>query len=132
MNIIVAVQEAFNGDASPGLASALSVAGPTDRVVAVLHRPASRWNDDEIDNEIEDLSAYLARQEPGFRIKTTTSDDNVADVLVDLAEHEHAELIVVEIAHQPTGRGSVLGKQAQRLILEAPCSVLVARPVKEN
>lgn len=58
----------------------------------------------------------------------TDADIDAADDLVQVARDEEADLIVIGIRRRtPTGK-LILGSQAQRILLDAPCPVLAVKP----
>ena len=68
-----------------------------------------------------------------MRAWTTTSGcstavDDASDQLVDLAEEVDADLIVIGLRRRsPVGK-LILGSNAQRVLLDAPCPVLTVKP----
>jgi nucleotide-binding universal stress UspA family protein len=58
----------------------------------------------------------------------TDFDIDAADDLVQVARDQQADLIVIGVRRRsPTGK-LILGSQAQRILLDAPCPVLVVKP----
>lgn len=58
----------------------------------------------------------------------TDAELDAAEDLVQVARDEHADLIVIGIRRRtPTGK-LILGSQAQRILLDAPCPVLAVKP----
>ncbi|WGL53931.1 universal stress protein [Nocardioides sp. BP30] len=58
----------------------------------------------------------------------TDEDVDAADDLVQVARDEQAALLVIGIRRRtPTGK-LILGSQAQRILLDAPCPVLAVKP----
>jgi nucleotide-binding universal stress UspA family protein len=58
----------------------------------------------------------------------TDAEIDAADDLVQVARDEAADLIVIGIRRRtPTGK-LILGSQAQRILLDAPCPVLAVKP----
>lgn len=58
----------------------------------------------------------------------TDAELDAADELVQIARDEQAGLIVIGIRRRtPTGK-LILGSQAQRILLDAPCPVLAVKP----
>ena len=58
-----------------------------------------------------------------FRQETT--EDDIADVLLDVAEDERAELLVLGVRRQQELARHLLGLTVQKLLLSADCEVLV-------
>ena len=62
------------------------------------------------------------------RESETDAEVDAADDLVQAARDEQADLIVIGIRRRtPTGK-LILGSQAQRILLDAPCPVLAVKP----
>jgi len=53
---------------------------------------------------------------------------DAADDLVHVAREERADLIVIGIRRRTATGKLILGSQAQRILLDAPCPVLVVKP----
>jgi nucleotide-binding universal stress UspA family protein len=53
---------------------------------------------------------------------------DAADDLVDVARAEGADLIVIGVRRRTATGKLILGSQAQRILLDAPCPVLVVKP----
>ncbi len=58
-----------------------------------------------------------------FRQETT--EDDIADVLLDVVEEEKAELLVLGVRRQQDLARHLLGLTVQKLLLSADCEVLV-------
>jgi nucleotide-binding universal stress UspA family protein len=58
-------------------------------------------------------------------IRQETSDDDIADVLLDTVEKEEAELLVIGLRRERDVARHLLGITPQKLLLSAPCDVLV-------
>lgn len=56
------------------------------------------------------------------------AEADAADDLVQVARDEGAELIVIGIRRRTATGKLILGSQAQRILLDAPCPVLVVKP----
>lgn len=126
MNIVVDIPQRFAGKPSVALAHTLDAAHDEDTIVAHLHRPFPDIQTEALNDEIDVLTAFLSESRVSFTMCPVVTNPDVASSLLDCARHWDAGLLVVEFPTKPLG-GTVLGKQAQRLILEAPCSVLIAR-----
>jgi nucleotide-binding universal stress UspA family protein len=61
-------------------------------------------------------------------IKQIVGASDVAGEILALAESENVELIVVGLRRSSPVRIALLGSNAQRIILTAPCPVLSVRP----
>ncbi|MCB7137264.1 universal stress protein [Cellulosimicrobium marinum] len=80
----------------------------------------------------EDLRRVEAALEgTGARLEVEPCGDDLADALVAAAERTSAELIVIGLRRRsPVGK-LILGSNAQRILLDAPCPVLAVKPVRD-
>ena len=63
-----------------------------------------------------------------FDVRQTTRGRDVAEDIVDAATAEDAQLIVIGLRRRsPLGK-LLLGSNAQRILLDAPCPVLAVKP----
>jgi nucleotide-binding universal stress UspA family protein len=79
----------------------------------------------------KDLDAVRSRlSDAGIEntIRQIVGATDVAGEILALAESENAELIVVGLRRSSPVRIALLGSNAQRIILTAPCPVLSVRP----
>ncbi|HYG94137.1 MAG TPA: universal stress protein [Nocardioides sp.] len=61
-------------------------------------------------------------------VRDLSAGDDVSDVLIAAAEDTGAELIVIGLRRRsPVGK-LILGTNAQRVLLDAPCPVLTVKP----
>ncbi|PWH06619.1 universal stress protein [Brachybacterium endophyticum] len=58
-------------------------------------------------------------------IRQETSDEDISDVLLDTVEKEKAELLVIGLRRERDVARHLLGITPQKLLLSAPCDVLV-------
>lgn len=66
----------------------------------------------------------------GLTHRVLTGTGEVAEDLVGAAESNAAELIVIGLRRRsPVGK-LILGSNAQRILLDAPCPVLAVKPVR--
>ena len=73
----------------------------------------------------EALVAGIAR--PDLTVRFSVRDDTARHGLSDLAEEQHADLVVV-VSHGHRGlRRAILGSTTEAVVRHAPCSVLVVR-----
>ncbi|WP_058234516.1 universal stress protein [Devriesea agamarum] len=59
-----------------------------------------------------------------YEIRQVTSSDNFAQVLIDTAERDDIELVVIGLRRDREVARHLLGATAQRVLLSAPCDVL--------
>lgn len=103
--------------------------------------PESRLQDERVDapadvewaiNRREDVDAILARvsaplTERGVSVRHTGRQGDAADAILDVAEEEHADLIVVGNKGMAGARRFLLGSVPNKISHRAPCSVLIIR-----
>ncbi|MFY9488045.1 MAG: universal stress protein [Solirubrobacterales bacterium] len=83
-------------------------------------------------NEREDVDAMLSQiaapmLERGVKVRTTARQGNPADAILDVAEEEHGDLIVVGNKGMAGARRFLLGSVPNKISHHAPCSVLIVR-----
>lgn len=83
-------------------------------------------------NEREDVDAMLGQiaaplRERGVTVRFTARQGNPADAILDVAEEEHADLIVVGNRGMTGARRFLLGSVPNKISHHAPCSVLIVR-----
>ncbi len=77
--------------------------------------------------EAEGLPAWLADHDVDFEIRAVTDDLDPAELLIRAAEESAAEFIVIGLRRRsPLGK-LLLGSNAQRVLLDAPCPVLAVK-----
>ncbi|MFT4084813.1 MAG: universal stress protein [Nocardioides sp.] len=102
-----------------------------DRLVVVSSVRADETQSELRELAERDLVAATARLTEGgvdFEIRRQSDDEyGAAEELAAIAEEVSAELLVIGVRRRsPTGK-LILGTQAQRILLEAPCPVLVVK-----
>lgn len=83
-------------------------------------------------NEREDVDAMLGQvaaplKERSIEVKVTARQGNPADAILDVAEEEGADLIVVGNKGMAGARRFLLGSVPNKISHHAPCSVLIVR-----
>ncbi|MGO1317133.1 MAG: universal stress protein [Cellulomonadaceae bacterium] len=82
----------------------------------------------EREQQIADLRATLEQSPVEFDIRVMGESSDVADDLVGAAEATDADMIVIGLRRRsPVGK-LILGSNAQRILLDAPCPVLAVKP----
>lgn len=99
-------------------------------VVVISHRGGNDLDDAEA-HELETRDAELvARLEPSgidFEVRRLVRGFEPAEDLIGIAEATEAELIVIGLRRRsPVGK-LLLGSNAQRILLDAPCAVLAVK-----
>lgn len=85
---------------------------------------------DKAESDAKAAQAILVEQ--GFEVETLTMMGNPAEVLIDLAKSEKADLIVVG-SHGKSGlQRFLLGSVSDKVTRYAPCSILVVRLPEEE
>ncbi len=83
-------------------------------------------------NEREDVDSMLGQiaaplKERGITVSVTARQGNPADAILDVAEEESADLIVVGNKGMAGARRFLLGSVPNKISHHAPCSVLIVR-----
>lgn len=102
-------------------------------LVVVVSERTSRLQPAQIkerEDHLESLRRDLEASGVDFDIRVMGSSTDVADDLVSAAEAAEAELIVIGLRRRsPVGK-LILGSNAQRILLDAPCPVLAVKPAR--
>jgi nucleotide-binding universal stress UspA family protein len=116
--------------------SALRAAGEeavlrSSTLVMVWPERSSRSLDDEANAQLEAtrsaVQAELDAHEVAYELRTVDGSNDPAMDLISTAEDVGAELIVIGLRRRtPVGK-LVLGANAQRILLDAPCAVLAVK-----
>ncbi|WP_413449845.1 universal stress protein [Georgenia phoenicis] len=98
------------------------------RVVVVISRRARQEQHADVDAELDALRDRLDDAEVAYDVRQLGRGNDVATDLVETAEETRAELIVIGLRRRsPVGK-LILGSNAQRILLDAPCPVLAVKP----
>lgn len=98
------------------------------RVVVVLSRRSRQDDHTDVDAELDALRDRLEDAEVAHEVRLLGRGKEVAADLVGAAEEFDAELIVIGLRRRsPVGK-LILGSNAQRILLDAPCPVLAVKP----
>lgn len=82
----------------------------------------------ELQSRADAVEDRLEAEGVRFEIRQTTRGRDVAEDIVGAAEADRAELIVIGLRRRsPVGK-LLLGSNAQRILLDAPCPVLAVKP----
>lgn len=99
------------------------------RLIVVLARRSGGDDASLLEAEADDVRDLLDDADIAYDIRQLRRSDDVAQSLVATAEEVDAELIVIGLRRRsPVGK-LVLGSNAQRILLDAPCPVLAVKPV---
>ncbi|MGP7961102.1 universal stress protein [Sanguibacter sp. A247] len=134
MSVVVGYQSTPEGAAA--LASAREAAGGRgSRLVIVVSERADRTDAEHARARDEDLARVtteLATSGVDHEVRVIEGAGDVADDLVRIAEETSATLVVIGLRRRsPTGK-LVLGANAQRVLLDAPCPVLAVKPAQNG
>lgn len=98
-------------------------------VVVVVSRRESTVPESD-DAELDELGARFVDAAVSHQIRVVTGSADVADDLVTTATEVNADVIVIGLRRRsPVGK-LILGSNAQRILLEAPCPVLAVKPAR--
>lgn len=99
------------------------------RLVVVLARRSQGDDPSLLEAEADAVRDLLDDADIAYDIRQLRRADDVADSLVSTAQEVDAELIVIGLRRRsPVGK-LVLGANAQRILLDAPCPVLAVKPL---
>jgi len=98
------------------------------RLVVMVH--ATRGAEPSaIEAAVDEARERLESTEVAHDVRHVQRGNDVAEDLVQLAQEQSAELIVIGLRRRsPVGK-LFLGSNAQRILLDAPCPVLAVKPV---
>ncbi|MBC7291692.1 MAG: universal stress protein [Actinotalea sp.] len=99
-------------------------------LVVILSDRGQRFGSEptDLEQQVADVRARLADAGVPFDVRQTARGRDVADDIIGAAVEEGAELIVIGLRRRsPVGK-LILGSNAQRILLDAPCPVLAVKP----
>lgn len=99
-------------------------------LVVVLSERGQRFGSEPtgLEHAVEEVRSRLADGGVPFDVRQTARGRDVADDIIGAAVEESAELIVIGLRRRsPVGK-LILGSNAQRILLDAPCPVLAVKP----
>ncbi|WP_022916151.1 universal stress protein [Ruania albidiflava] len=98
-----------------------------ERLQVMVHAPRGSDQSD-IDDSVTEAQQLLQRTDVDFEVQPVPRGDDVAEALMSAAETGAASLIVIGLRRRsPLGK-LILGSNAQRILLDAPCHVLAVKP----
>lgn len=100
------------------------------RLVVVLSERGHRFGSDagHLADHADEVRRVLEPSGVPFEVRQTTRGRDAADDIIGAAETEDAELIIIGLRRRsPVGK-LLLGSNAQRILLDAPCPVLAVKP----
>lgn len=99
-------------------------------LVVILSERGHRFGKDsgEVEALADDVRRRLDASGLSFQVRQTMRGRDVADDIISAAQNESGELIVIGLRRRsPVGK-LILGSNAQRILLDAPCPVLAVKP----
>lgn len=132
MSIIVGYISSAEGVEALDVATVEAERRQTNLVVVVSLRGSKNSAESSARRDV-DLSLVRRRMSAAgldCRVHEVKESSDVADDLVSVAEQANAELIVIGLRRRsPVGK-LILGSNAQRILLDAPCPVLAVKPIR--
>lgn len=99
-----------------------------ERLLVLVHGGRSA-DQDAIEEAVEEAREHIDPSGVGYEVRHLQRGKDVAEALVHTAIDVEASLIVIGIRRRsPLGK-LILGSNAQRILLDAPCHVLAAKPL---
>jgi nucleotide-binding universal stress UspA family protein len=96
-------------------------------LIVVTSRRRRRDEDATPDQLLSGLEQKLQRSGVEYDVRMPERDGEPADDLIDVAQSADADLIVIGLRRRsPVGK-LILGSNAQRILLDAPCPVLAVK-----
>ena len=130
MAIIVGYLATVEGHEALRVAAEAALDRKTSLLVVAAPRP-DRDTSEQVDareRSIADLRAQMDAAGLGFDVRNVADSRDIADDLVQAAEDTSADLLVIGLRRRsPVGK-LILGTNAQRILLDAPCPVLAVKP----
>lgn len=129
MSVVVGYVATPEGEAALATATTEAITRQT-RLVVVLSERGHRFGGDagELESEADSVRRRLEESDHPFDVRVTTRGRDVAEDIISAAADTAAELIVIGLRRRsPVGK-LLLGSNAQRILLDAPCPVLAVKP----
>lgn len=128
MSVVVGYVATPEGEAALDAAVDEARARRVPLVVVMGERGLRAEPEDEIEARSSAVRARLERTGLTFEVRRSTRGRDVADDIVGAAAETDAKLIVIGLRRRsPVGK-LLLGSNAQRILLDAPCHVLAVKP----
>jgi nucleotide-binding universal stress UspA family protein len=129
MSVVVGYVPTPEGDAALGTAINEARRREVPLVVVISER-GYRFGADpvELQASADEVRARLEQTGLRYEIRQTTRGRDVAEDIVEVATEQEGQLIVIGLRRRsPLGK-LLLGSNAQRILLDAPCPVLAVKP----
>ncbi len=96
------------------------------RVVVVMSAPRG-GPAAELDAAADEVRAFLDDAKVQYEVRRTARSGDPAEDIVQTAQGEQAELVVIGLRRRSAVGRIFLGAKAQRILLDAPCPVLTVK-----
>lgn len=130
MTVVVGYVATAEGEAALARAIEEAQLRATTLVVVSSHRGGTEFDGEDslrVDAQNEEVSRRLEQAGVDFEVRTLVRGFEPAEDLISLAEATGADLIVIGLRRRsPVGK-LLLGSNAQRILLDAPCAVLAVK-----
>lgn len=129
MSVVVGYVPTPEGDAALDAATHEAQARGT-RLIVVLSERGHRFGAEaaELQGYADDVRQRLDEAGIAHDVRLTSRGRDVADDIIAAAAEGQADLIVIGLRRRsPVGK-LLLGSNAQRILLDAPCPVLAVKP----
>jgi nucleotide-binding universal stress UspA family protein len=133
MSIVVGYLPTAEGQSALDEAAAEAEKRSTRLVVVTSHRAGPSDAEGRLEEEtaLDAVRHDLTQRAIPHEVRLVARAGDVADDLLAAAEETGAELIVIGLRRRsPVGK-LILGANAQRILLDAPCPVLAVKPGRE-
>ena len=104
-------------------------------VVVNSHRGGREFDDQDAvqsESQLEEVRSELRSAGVEFEVRQLVRGLDPADDLVNVANEVHADIIVIGLRRRsPVGK-LILGSNAQRILLDAPCPVLAVKAGEDD
>jgi hypothetical protein len=128
VSVVVGYVSTPEGDAA--LAAAVEEARSREAQLIVILRERGHPSDAEMSGlggQVDGLRARLDGTGLRYDVRLTTRGRNVADDIIGAATSENGVLIVIGLRRRSPVSKLLLGSNAQRILLDAPCPVLAVK-----
>ncbi len=129
MGVVVGYVATAEGEAALDVAMREAHARSCSLIV-ILSERTSRFGAEAlgVERQAEDLRSRFEDDDLRAEVRVTTRGRDVADDIIEAALSSNADLIVIGLRRRsPVGK-LLLGSNAQRILLDAPCPVLAVKP----
>ena len=99
-------------------------------VVVNSHRGGREFDDQDAvqsESQLEEVRSELRSAGVEFEVRQLVRGLDPADDLVNVANEVQADIIVIGLRRRSPGGKLILGSNAQRVLLDAPCPVLAVK-----